>query len=83
MAGQSNMAGRSILEPEDTVSNKRILSINIEMLSGLFLISVLQKKADEQIIMPKELLVNKRLKRQRRSFGFCFRRARDDGKTIG
>ena len=28
MAGQSNMAGRGIVEPEDTVSNKRILSIN-------------------------------------------------------
>jgi len=28
MAGQSNMAGRSNVEPEDTVSNKRILSIN-------------------------------------------------------
>jgi len=28
MAGQSNMAGRGIVEPEDTVSNKRIFSIN-------------------------------------------------------
>lgn len=28
MAGQSNMAGRGIVEPEDTVPNKRILSIN-------------------------------------------------------
>jgi len=28
MAGQSNMAGRGIVEPKDTVSNKRILSIN-------------------------------------------------------
>ena len=28
MAGQSNMAGRGIIEPEDTVSNKRILSID-------------------------------------------------------
>jgi len=28
MAGQSNMAGRGIVEPEDTVSNKRVLSIN-------------------------------------------------------
>ena len=28
MAGQSNMAGRGIVEPEDTVSNKRILSFN-------------------------------------------------------
>ena len=28
MAGQSNMAGRGIVEPEDTVSNKRILSID-------------------------------------------------------
>ena len=28
MAGQSNMAGRGIVEPEDTVTNKRILSIN-------------------------------------------------------
>jgi hypothetical protein len=28
MAGQSNMAGRGIVEPEDTVSDKRILSIN-------------------------------------------------------
>jgi len=28
MAGQSNMAGRGIVEPQDTVSNKRILSIN-------------------------------------------------------
>jgi len=27
MAGQSNMAGRGIVEPEDTVSDKRILSI--------------------------------------------------------
>src|SRR6186997_3148776 len=30
MAGQSNMAGRGIVEPEDTVSDKRILSINKE-----------------------------------------------------
>ena len=28
MAGQSNMAGRGIVEPKDTVANKRILSIN-------------------------------------------------------
>src|SRR6188768_3762054 len=28
MAGQSNMAGRGVVEPEDTVSDKRILSIN-------------------------------------------------------
>lgn len=28
MAGQSNMAGRGIVEPGDTVSNKRILSVN-------------------------------------------------------
>ena len=28
MAGQSNMAGRGLVEPQDTVSNKRILSIN-------------------------------------------------------
>src|SRR6186713_3021988 len=28
MAGQSNMAGRGIVEPEDTLSDKRILSIN-------------------------------------------------------
>jgi hypothetical protein len=28
MAGQSNMAGRGIVEPADTVSNKRILSVN-------------------------------------------------------
>lgn len=28
MAGQSNMAGRGIVEPEDTVTDKRILSIN-------------------------------------------------------
>ena len=28
MAGQSNMAGRGIVEPEDTVPDKRILSIN-------------------------------------------------------
>ncbi len=28
MAGQSNMAGRGIVEPQDTGSNKRILSIN-------------------------------------------------------
>jgi len=28
MAGQSNMAGRGIVEPEDTVTNKRIFSIN-------------------------------------------------------
>ena len=28
MAGQSNMAGRGIVEPPDTVSNKRIFSIN-------------------------------------------------------
>ena len=28
MAGQSNMAGRGTVEPEDTVSDKRILSIN-------------------------------------------------------
>ena len=28
MAGQSNMAGRGIVEPKDTISNKRILSIN-------------------------------------------------------
>jgi hypothetical protein len=29
MAGQSNMAGRGIVEPEDTVPDKRIFSINI------------------------------------------------------
>jgi len=28
MAGQSNMAGRGLVEPQDTVFNKRILSIN-------------------------------------------------------
>ena len=28
MAGQSNMAGRGIIEPEDTVPDKRIMSIN-------------------------------------------------------
>lgn len=28
MAGQSNMAGRGIVEPQDTVSNRRILSVN-------------------------------------------------------
>jgi len=28
MAGQSNMAGRGIVEAEDTVTNKRVLSIN-------------------------------------------------------
>lgn len=28
MAGQSNMAGRGMVEPEDTVADKRILSIN-------------------------------------------------------
>jgi hypothetical protein len=28
MAGQSNMAGRGIVEPNDTIANKRILSIN-------------------------------------------------------
>ena len=28
MAGQSNMAGRGVVEPEDTVSDKRIFSIN-------------------------------------------------------
>lgn len=28
MAGQSNMAGRGIIEPNDTIPNKRILSIN-------------------------------------------------------
>jgi Carbohydrate esterase, sialic acid-specific acetylesterase len=28
LAGQSNMAGRGIIEPQDTVANKRILSIN-------------------------------------------------------
>jgi hypothetical protein len=28
MAGQSNMAGRGMVEPQDTVPNKRILSIN-------------------------------------------------------
>ena len=28
MAGQSNMAGRGVVEPADTISNKRILSIN-------------------------------------------------------
>jgi Carbohydrate esterase, sialic acid-specific acetylesterase len=28
MAGQSNMAGRGIVEPQDTVPNKRILAIN-------------------------------------------------------
>jgi Carbohydrate esterase, sialic acid-specific acetylesterase len=28
MAGQSNMAGRGIVEPQDTVSNKRILTID-------------------------------------------------------
>ena len=30
MAGQSNMAGRGIVEPEDTVPDKRIMSINKE-----------------------------------------------------
>lgn len=30
MSGQSNMAGRGIVEPGDTISNKRILSINKE-----------------------------------------------------
>jgi len=30
MAGQSNMAGRGIVEPEDTIPDKRILSINKE-----------------------------------------------------
>ena len=30
MAGQSNMAGRGIVEPEDTIDDKRILSINKE-----------------------------------------------------
>ncbi|MGC9354799.1 MAG: sialate O-acetylesterase, partial [Mariniphaga sp.] len=30
MAGQSNMAGRGIIEPQDTVTNKRILTINSE-----------------------------------------------------
>ena len=40
MAGQSNMAGRGIVEPEDTVSDKRIFSIN----------------KDEQIITAKEPL---------------------------
>nr|WP_321356367.1 sialate O-acetylesterase [uncultured Draconibacterium sp.] len=29
MAGQSNMAGRGIVEPEDTISNPRILTINL------------------------------------------------------
>lgn len=28
MAGQSNMAGRGMIEPEDTITDKRILSIN-------------------------------------------------------
>ena len=28
MAGQSNMAGRGIVEPEDTIADKRVLSIN-------------------------------------------------------
>ena len=28
MAGQSNMAGRGFVEPQDTISNKRILTIN-------------------------------------------------------
>ena len=28
MAGQSNMAGRGTVEPQDTIPNKRILSIN-------------------------------------------------------
>lgn len=28
LAGQSNMAGRGMVEPQDTISNKRILSIN-------------------------------------------------------
>jgi hypothetical protein len=30
MAGQSNMAGRGIVEPKDTIADKRILSINKE-----------------------------------------------------
>ena len=30
MAGQSNMAGRALVEPQDTVADKRILSINKE-----------------------------------------------------
>jgi len=40
MAGQSNMAGRGVVEPEDTVSDKRIFSIN----------------KNEQIIIAKEPL---------------------------
>lgn len=30
MAGQSNMAGRGIVEPEDTVPNSRILTVNLD-----------------------------------------------------
>jgi hypothetical protein len=30
MAGQSNMAGRAMVEPQDTITNKRIFSINKE-----------------------------------------------------
>lgn len=30
MAGQSNMAGRALVEPQDTISNPRIISINKE-----------------------------------------------------
>src|SRR6478735_4229278 len=30
MAGQSNMAGRGLVEPEDTLVNKRILTIDSE-----------------------------------------------------
>src|SRR6187200_508435 len=40
MAGQSNMAGRGVVEPEDTIPDKRILSIN----------------KDGQIILAKEPL---------------------------
>jgi hypothetical protein len=40
MTGQSNMAGRGIVEPEDTIPDKRILSIN----------------KDEQIVIAKEPL---------------------------
>ena len=40
LAGQSNMAGRGIVEPEDTIADKRILSIN----------------KDDQVIIAKEPL---------------------------
>jgi hypothetical protein len=59
MAGQSNMAGRGVVEPEDTVSDKKILSIN----------------KDGQIIIAKEPLHFYEPERTGLDCGFSFAKA--------